>query len=119
MPGWKLQWYLFGAAFLLAAAYTLKQNEHIRIDIDLRHVLAAHPALDRPFRARLLPDALRLLMISTSSPISCCPGAAAKCRPMPGGLIIWPAKAMLLIGFILLAPGRLRDHQEDRRHART
>ena len=27
------QWYLFGAAFLLAAAYTLKQNEHIRIDI--------------------------------------------------------------------------------------
>ncbi len=29
----ELQWYLFGAAFLLAAAYTLKQNEHIRIDI--------------------------------------------------------------------------------------
>ena len=27
------QWYLFGAAFLLASAYTLKQNEHIRIDI--------------------------------------------------------------------------------------
>ena len=29
----ELQWYLYGAAFLLAAAYTLKQNEHIRIDI--------------------------------------------------------------------------------------
>ncbi len=29
----ELQWYLFGAAFMLAAAYTLKQNEHIRIDI--------------------------------------------------------------------------------------
>ena len=27
------QWYLFGAAFMLAAAYTLRQNEHIRIDI--------------------------------------------------------------------------------------
>ncbi|EFG2587282.1 TRAP transporter small permease subunit, partial [Escherichia coli] len=27
------QWYLYGAAFLLAAAYTLKQNEHIRVDI--------------------------------------------------------------------------------------
>ena len=27
------QWYLYGAAFLLAASYTLKQNEHIRIDI--------------------------------------------------------------------------------------
>lgn len=29
----ELQWYLYGAAFLLAAAQTLKQNEHIRIDI--------------------------------------------------------------------------------------
>jgi TRAP-type mannitol/chloroaromatic compound transport system permease small subunit len=27
------QWYLFGAAFMGAAAYTLQQNEHIRIDI--------------------------------------------------------------------------------------
>ncbi len=32
-PGSELQWYMFGAAFMLAAAYTLKQNEHIRIDI--------------------------------------------------------------------------------------
>ena len=29
----ELQWYLYGAAFLLAAAYTLLENEHIRIDI--------------------------------------------------------------------------------------
>ena len=29
----ELQWYLFGAAFMLASAYTLQQNEHIRIDI--------------------------------------------------------------------------------------
>src|SRR6218665_961248 len=27
------QWYLFGGAFMLAAAYTLRQNEHIRIDV--------------------------------------------------------------------------------------
>ena len=29
----ELQWYLFGAAFLLSSAYALKQNEHNRIDI--------------------------------------------------------------------------------------
>jgi len=29
----ELQWYLFGAAFMLSAAYTLQRNEHIRIDI--------------------------------------------------------------------------------------
>jgi TRAP-type mannitol/chloroaromatic compound transport system permease small subunit len=29
----ELQWYLFGAVFMLGAAWTLKANEHIRIDI--------------------------------------------------------------------------------------
>ena len=29
----EMQWYLFGAAFMGAAAYTLQQNEHIRIDV--------------------------------------------------------------------------------------
>jgi TRAP-type mannitol/chloroaromatic compound transport system permease small subunit len=29
----ELQWYLFGAAFLLAAAYTLRENGHVRIDV--------------------------------------------------------------------------------------
>src|SRR3954463_6100555 len=29
----ELQWYLFGAVFMLCAAWTLKANEHIRIDI--------------------------------------------------------------------------------------
>ena len=29
----ELQWYLFAGAYLLAAAYTLQRNEHIRIDI--------------------------------------------------------------------------------------
>ena len=29
----ELQWQLFGAVFMLCAAYTLLKNEHIRIDI--------------------------------------------------------------------------------------
>jgi TRAP-type mannitol/chloroaromatic compound transport system permease small subunit len=29
----EVQWYLFSAVFLLAAAYTLLRNEHIRIDV--------------------------------------------------------------------------------------
>ena len=29
----EIQWYLFGAVFLLAAGYTLKHNGHVRIDI--------------------------------------------------------------------------------------
>ena len=29
----EIQWYLFGAVFLLASAYTLRRNEHVRIDV--------------------------------------------------------------------------------------
>jgi TRAP-type mannitol/chloroaromatic compound transport system permease small subunit len=29
----EVQWYLFGAVFMLAAGYTLRKNEHVRIDV--------------------------------------------------------------------------------------
>jgi TRAP-type mannitol/chloroaromatic compound transport system permease small subunit len=29
----ELQWYLFGAIFLLAAGYTFLRNEHVRVDV--------------------------------------------------------------------------------------
>src|SRR5690606_11478355 len=29
----ELQWYLFGAVFMLAAGYTLLKNEHVRVDV--------------------------------------------------------------------------------------
>ena len=29
----EVQWYLFAASFLIAAGYTLLQNEHVRIDV--------------------------------------------------------------------------------------
>ena len=35
----ELQWYLFAAVFLLAAAYTLRHNEHVRIDVIVSHEL--------------------------------------------------------------------------------
>ena len=37
--GWlELQWYLFSAVFLLAAGYTLRHNEHVRIDVIIGHL---------------------------------------------------------------------------------
>ena len=99
----ELQWYLFGAAFLLAAAYTLKQNEHIRIDIvyglwsrRVQHWidLIGHIFFLMPFAVLmsvyLVPYAGRSL-------------ASGEMSTNAGGLIIWPAKALLLAGFVLLA----------------
>src|SRR5260370_682961 len=37
--GWlELQWYLFAAVFLLASGYTLRHNEHVRIDVIIGHL---------------------------------------------------------------------------------
>src|SRR2546421_1035113 len=34
----ELQWYLFGAVVLLASGYTLRHNEHVRIDVIITHL---------------------------------------------------------------------------------
>lgn len=99
----ELQWYLFGAAFLLAAAYTLKQNEHIRIDIvyglfsrRIQHWidLLGHILFLMPFA---------LLMVFYLIPYVSRSYVSGELSTNAGGLIIWPAKAMLLVGFFLLA----------------
>ncbi|MET3660398.1 TRAP transporter small permease subunit [Aquamicrobium ahrensii] len=99
----ELQWYLFGAAFLLAAAYTLKQNEHIRIDIvygvwsrRVQHWidLIGHIFFLMPFT---------LLMVYYLVPYALRSFRSGEMSTNAGGLIIWPAKALLLAGFVLLA----------------
>jgi TRAP-type mannitol/chloroaromatic compound transport system permease small subunit len=99
----ELQWYLFGAAFLAAAAYTLKQNEHIRIDIVYgmwsRRVQHWIDLLGHIFF--LMPFAL--LMVFYLIPYVLLSFHSGEVSTNAGGLIIWPAKAMLLVGFFLLA----------------
>lgn len=99
----ELQWYLFGAAFLLASAYTLKQNEHIRIDIvygafprRVQHWidLMGHLLFLMPFT---------LLMIWYFVPYVSLSYRNGEVSNNAGGLTIWPAKALLLIGFSMLA----------------
>lgn len=99
----ELQWYLFGAAFMLAAAYTLKQNEHIRIDVvygmfprRVQHWidLLGHIFFLMPFTA---------LMVYFFVPYTLFSFRSGEMSTNAGGLIVWPAKAILLVGFGLLA----------------
>lgn len=98
----ELQWYLFGAAFLLAAAYTLLQNEHIRIDIiygarsrRTQHWidLFGHVFFLMPFVTLMLYLLYPYVIASVRS---------GEHSSNAGGLILWPAKALLLAGFALL-----------------
>ncbi len=99
----ELQWYLFGGAFMLAAAYTLKQNEHIRIDVvyakfprRVQHWidLFGHTVFLMPFV---------LLMVYLLAPYVRMSFMNGEYSPNAGGLIVWPAKAILLVGFTQLA----------------
>jgi TRAP-type mannitol/chloroaromatic compound transport system permease small subunit len=97
------QWYLFGGAFMLAAAYTLSQNEHIRIDVvygkfsrRVQHWidLLGHCLFLMPFV---------LLMVYFLVPYVLMSYRSGEGSSSAGGLIVWPAKAILLAGFLLLA----------------
>lgn len=98
----ELQWYLFGAAFLLAAAYTLLENEHIRIDIVYgawsRRVQHWIDLLGTIFF--LMPVVLLTLYLVWPWLLTSYRGGEISMNA--GGLILWPAKAMLFIGFVLL-----------------
>ena len=98
----EIQWYLFGAIFLLASAYTLKRNEHVRIDVVVgRFSKRTQVWIDVVgFIFFLLPATLLILYFSI-------PFAYESIRNQEvssnaGGLIIWPAKTLIPVGFFLL-----------------
>jgi len=98
----ELQWYLFGAVFMLAAAYTLQRNEHIRIDI----VSNMLPARGRNWidvighALFLLP--LTVIMVRQMVPWVIDGIQSGEVSSNAGGLIIWPARLIVLVGFMLL-----------------
>ena len=98
----EVQWYLFSAIFLFSAGYVLKRNEHIRIDI------IAGRLSDRTqnwidvfgILVFLLPMALMLAYLSW--PVFTLAWTSGEMSPNPGGLIRWPVRLMVPLGFILL-----------------
>lgn len=98
----ELQWYLYGAVFLLAAAYTLQRNEHVRIDIAVSGLskrtrdwidLFGHIFFLMPFAG---------LMVYLSWPFVINSIRSGDISVNAGGLVLWPARMMVLAGFILL-----------------
>jgi TRAP-type mannitol/chloroaromatic compound transport system permease small subunit len=98
----ELQWVLFGAIFLLCSPWTLLSNEHIRIDI-------VNNMLPKRWRDGidvfghlffLLP--LTIVMIITSVPFFLRSFQLNEQSMNAGGLPQWPAKSLILIGFVLL-----------------
>lgn len=99
----EIQWYLFAAVFLLCSPYTLQKNEHVRIDVLSGRLsprgLAVIDIIGTLFF--LLPMVILVLYLSLPLVLE-----SIKINEMSanaGGLIRWPVKILLPIGFTLLA----------------
>lgn len=99
----EIQWYLFAAVFLLCSPYTLQKNEHVRIDVLSGKLsprgLAVIDIIGTIFF--LLPMVVTVLWLSL--PLVAESYKIQEMSANAGGLIRWPVKILLPIGFTLLA----------------
>ena len=98
----EIQWYLFGAIFLLAAGYTLKHNGHVRVDVLYgRWPPRARAWIDLLGTALfLLPLCVLMVWLSWHGFIESF--QRGELSSDAGGLIRWPVRLLIPLGFALL-----------------
>ena len=103
------QWYLFSAVFLIAAGYTLLSSEHVKVDLLYGQL---------PRRGQLWIEILGtifflfpfcLVTIYLSWPIVMAKIASGEVSNNTGGLLLWPAWALIPLGFGLLTAQGLSE----------
>jgi TRAP-type mannitol/chloroaromatic compound transport system permease small subunit len=98
----EVQWYLFAAAFLLAAGYTLLHGEHVKIDV-VSSKLSKRGQIWVDiigFSVFLTPVCLTILYYGI--PFFLQGYRSGEVSGNAGGLIRWPVYAMIPLGFGLL-----------------
>jgi len=98
----EIQWYMFGAVVMLGASYTLKKNEHVRVDIVYANVSTRRQIGIDIFGFILFMLPATVIMTYLSWPIFHNSWAQGEISANAGGLIRWPVKILLPIGFFLL-----------------
>jgi TRAP-type mannitol/chloroaromatic compound transport system permease small subunit len=99
----EIQWYLFGAMFLLGAGYTLKHNGHVRIDIFYNRFGPRGQAWIDLAGGLLFLLPMALLLAWLAWPMFVDAWVTHEMSPDAGGLVRWPVKLLLPVGFGLLA----------------
>ncbi|MBW8269126.1 TRAP transporter small permease subunit [Caldovatus aquaticus] len=96
------QWYLFAGMVMLGASYTLLRNEHVRVDL-------VYGALGE--RAKLWVDVIGTLVFLLPGmallawmtwPVFLDSFLRDEGSPNPGGLLRWPVKVLMPVGFALM-----------------
>lgn len=98
----EIQWYLFSFVFLFCAGYTLLHNQHVRIDIVTASLSGRAKAWIDIFGTLffLLPMAIAIMWLSW--PVFVDAYRSHEISTNAGGLLIWPGRLMVPVGFFLL-----------------
>ena len=99
----EIQWYLFAAIVMMGASYTLKVNVHVRVDILYTHLSERGKEwLDVLGTAIFLVPSM-LVISYYSWPFFMQSWQVQEVSGNAGGLIRWPVKLLVPVGFFLVA----------------
>ncbi len=99
----ELQWYLFSAVFLFCAGYTLLRDEHVRIDVVAGRFSRRTQVWIDVFGTVFFLLPMALVFIYLSWPVFVRTWVQQEISTNAGGLLIWPARLLVPVGFALLA----------------
>ena len=99
----EIQWYMFGALVMLGASYTLKRNEHVRVDIVYSNLSTRAQIWVDIVGAILFLLPATIILCYLSWPVFHNSWMENEVSMNAGGLIRWPIKIFLPLGFALLS----------------
>lgn len=98
----ELQWYLFSFVFLLAGAYVLSRDEHVRVDLLYGKLSQKKKAIINLLGTLLFLIPFCVIMLWVAVPWFTLSLTTAEMSSDPGGLIRWPVKLLLPVALSLL-----------------
>lgn len=98
----EVQWYLFSAIFLLCAANALQRNAHVRIDVLAGRLSRRAQAWVDVFGCLLFLLPISLMVLWLSADVFLDAWRSGERSASAGGLLLWPARLLLPVGFGLL-----------------
>jgi TRAP-type mannitol/chloroaromatic compound transport system permease small subunit len=98
----EIQWYLFAAMFMLASSHTLKRDEHVRIDVIAGRFSRRTQVWIDLFGFLLFLMPISLVILYFGVPFALTSIQSGEMSSNAGGLIVWPAKLLVPVGFALM-----------------
>ena len=98
----ELQWYLFSGVFLLCGGYALLHHAHVRIDVVYQRWSRRTQLYIDIFGHLFFLLPMAILIMTLSWPVFVNAYVGHEVSSNAGGLIIWPARLLLPVGFFLL-----------------